>query len=199
MQAAGDRLFVKLDYSAAEKSYAKAIQAAPDRPDPYVRLAMTKAARGDLRAAVAYLKQMTEVDPTYPGRSDSLDALYGHQNGIAKLQLKQRVADWTKEDIHDTDRIYLLAAMLYFDRDNRFRTLLETAVKLDGERPCYRAFLEAALPAEQAATAPTPDEIDALTLPAQPAAPAPLKVPQASTPPPAPLLLPPTLPKVPSP
>lgn len=208
MQAAGDRLFVKLDYSAAEKSYAKALQAAPDRPDPYVRLAIAKAARGDMRAAVAYLKQMADVDPTYPSRSDSLDTLFGHQNRIPKIQVKQRVADWTKQDIRDPDRIFLLASMLFFDRDDRFRTLLDTAVKLDGDLAHYRAFLDADLEPDKAAIAPTPDEIDALTgvekAPSpEPAAdplpePAPLKIPAKSSPP-APLLLPPALPPVPMP
>jgi len=208
MQAAGDRLFVKLDYSAAEKSYAKALQAAPDRPDPYVRLAIAKAARGDMRAAVAYLKQMADVDPTYPSRSDSLDTLFGHQNRIPKIQVKQRVADWTKQDIRDPDRIFLLASMLFFDRDDRFRTLLDTAVKLDGDLAHYRAFLDADLEPDKAAIAPTPDEIDALTgvekAPTpEPAAdplpePSPLKIPAKSSPP-APLLLPPTLPPVPMP
>jgi len=210
MQAAGDRLFAKLDYSAAEKSYAKALQAAPDRPDPYVRLAMAKAARGDMRAAVSYLKQMADVDPTYPSRSASLDTLFGHQNGIPKIQVKQRVADWTKQDIRDPDRIFLLASMLFFDRDDRFRTLLDTAVKLDGDLAHYRAFLDAAPITEKTAIAPTPDEIDALTgvekAPApEPApdplpesSPAPLKIP-AKPSPPAPLLLPPTLPPVPMP
>lgn len=211
MQAAGDRLFVQLDYSAAEKSYAKALQAAPDRPDSYVRLAITKAARGDLRAAVTYLKQMSDVDPSYLSRSDSLDTLFGHRNGIAKVQLKQRVADWTKQDIRDPDRIFLLASMLFFDRDDRYRTLLDTAVKLDGDQSHYRAFLDAALVADQDAIAPTPDEIDALTgvekapepepavnvLPAS--EPAPLKIPAKIPTPPAPLLLPKNLPPVPKP
>ena len=211
MQAAGDRLFAKLDYSAAEKSYAKALQAAPDRPDPYVRLAIAKAARGDVRAAVAYLKQMADVDPTYPGRSDSLDTLFGQQNGLSKLQLKQRAADWTKQDIRDPDRIFLLAAILYFDRDDRFRTLLDTAVKLDGDQAYYRAFLDAVPVASNTAIAPTPDEIDALTgvekAPApEPAAdlvpdsgPVPLTIPAKPKSPPAPLLLPPNLPPIPKP
>ena len=210
MQAAGDRLFAKLDYSAAEKSYAKALQAAPDRPDSYVRLAIAKAARGDMRAAVAYLKQMADVDPTYPSRSDSLDTLFGHQHGLSKLQVKQRVADWTKQDIQDPDRIFLLASMLFFDGDDRFRTLLDTAVKLDGDLAHYRAFLDAAPAIDKTAIAPTPDEIDALSgvekapEPEPVAGPlpkpglAPLKVP-AKPAPPAPLLLPPSLPPVPMP
>ena len=193
LQAAGDRLFANLDYSAAERSYAKSLQAAPDRPEPYVRLAVAKASRGDFRTAVAFLKQMTDVDPNYPGRVDSLDQLFGLQNGVSKLQLKQRVADWTKVDIRDTDRIFLLGVVLFLDGDDRFRTLLDTGVKLEGEQPHLRAFLNAAPARDKSVPAPTPEEIDALTQ----------EVPAAVQPPkpgaaPGPLLLP-TLPNLPVP
>ena len=166
LQDAGDRLFSALDYAAAEKSYAKSLQAAPDRPEPYVRLAVTKAARGNFRSAVAYLKQMADVDPSYPGRADSLGRLFGHQNGISKLQMKQGVAEWTTVDIRDPDRIFLLGTMLFLDGDDRFRTLLDTAVKLEGDQPYLSAFLDATPAQDNNLPAPTPDEIDALTAPA---------------------------------
>ncbi len=185
LQDAGDRLFANLDYSAAEKSYAKSVQAAPDRPDPYVRLAVAKSARGDFRGAVSLLKQMADVDASYPGRADSLDRLFGVQNGVSKVQLKQRVADWTKVDVRDSDRVFLLGIVLFLDGDDRFRTLLDTALKLEGEQPYLRAFLDSP-PAEDAATpAPTPEEIEALSQPE----------PVRSQP----LLLPPVLPEPPAP
>jgi hypothetical protein len=183
LQDAGDRLFAKLDYSAAEKIYAKSVQAAPDRPEPYVRLAMAKAARGDFRAAVSFLKQMADVDATYPGRADSLNRLFGLQNGVSKLQLKQRVADWTKIDVRDPDRVFLLGIVLFLDGDDRYRTLLDTALKLEGEQPYLRAFLDVTPAQDAARPAPTPDEIDALPQPA----------------PARPLLLPPALPEPPAP
>ena len=141
LQDAGDRLFQKLDYFAAEKSYAKSLQAAPDRPEPYVRLAMAKAARGDFRAAVSYLKQVTEIDATYPARVDSLGELFGHQNGVARLRLKQQVADWTNVDVRDPDRLYLLGVVLFLEGDDRFKTILDTAVKLEGNKGYLTAFL----------------------------------------------------------
>ena len=185
LQDAGDRLFANLDYSAAEKSYAKSVQAAPDRPEPYVRLAVAKAARGDFRAAVSFLKQMAEVDATYPVRADSLDRLFGLQNGVSKVQLKQRVADWTKVDVRDPDRVFLLGIVLFLDGDDRFRTLLDTALKLEGEQPYLRAFLDATPAQDTVRPAPTPDEIDGLN-PPEP-------IPQR------PLLLPPALPEPPAP
>ena len=185
LQDAGDRLFANLDYSAAEKSYAKSVQAAPDRPEPYVRLAMAKAARGDFRAAVSFLKQMADVDATYPGRADSLNRLFGLQNGVSKVQLKQRVADWTKVDVRDPDRVFLLGIVLFLDGDDRFRTLLDTCLKLDGEQPYLRAFLDATPAQDAARPAPTPDELDAL--------------PQPEPAPAQPLLLPPNLPEPPAP
>jgi hypothetical protein len=185
LQDAGDRLFGNLDYSAAEKSYAKSVQAAPDRPEPYVRLAMAKAARGDFRGAVSFLKQMADVDANYPGRADSLDKLFGHQNGVSKVQLKQRVADWTKVDVRDPDRVFLLGIVLFLDGDDRFRTLLDTALKLEGEQPYLRAFLDATPAQDSSKPAPTPDEIDALSNPVLTPA--------------EPLLLPPNLPAPPAP
>jgi hypothetical protein len=143
LQEAGDRLFQKLDYFAAEKSYTKSMQAAPDRPEPYVRLAMAKAARGDLRAAVSYLKQVTDVDSTYPARADSLGELFGPQNGVARLRLKQQVADWANVDVRDPDRLYLLGVVLFLEGDDRFKTILDTAVKLEGEKSYLMAFVNA--------------------------------------------------------
>lgn len=185
LQDAGDRLFANLDYSAAEKSYAKSIQAAPDRPEPYVRLAVAKAARGDFRAAVSFLKQMADVDPSYPSRADSFDTLFGPQNGVSKLQLKQRVADWTKVDVRDSDRVFLLGIVLFLDGDDRFRTLLDTCVKLEGEQPYLRAFLDSPPAVDHSQPAPTPDEIDGFSQPEPAAA--------------NPLLLPPRLPEPPAP
>lgn len=185
LQDAGDRLFANLDYSAAEKSYAKSVQAAPDRPEPYARLAVTKAARGDFRGAVNFLKQMAEVDVTYPNRADSLATLFGPQNGVSKLQLKQRVADWTKVDVRDSDRVFLLGIVLFLDGDERFRTLLDTCLKLEGEQPYLRAFLDSTPAVDNAKLAPTPEEIDALSPP----------MPVLANP----LLLPPRLPEPPAP
>ena len=190
LQDAGDRLMVALDYSAAERSYAKSIIAAPDRPEPYARIAVAKAARGDFRGAVSFLKQMVDVDPSYPGRADSLMTLFGHQNGIAKVQLKQHVADWTKIDVRDPDRIFLLGIMLFLDGDERFRTLLDTNVKIEGEKPYLKAFLDTTPAREVDTPAPTPDEIDALTAPQLP----PAEPEQAPQPTPAKPLLLPTLP-----
>ena len=146
---------------------------------------MAKAGRGDFRGAVSFLKLMADVDAKYPGRADSLDKLFGHQNGVSKVQLKQRVADWTKVDVRDPDRVFLLGIVLFLDGDDRFRTLLDTAVTLEGENPYLRAFLDATPAQDNSKPAPTPDEIDALSQPA----PVPAK----------PLLLPPNLPVPPAP
>lgn len=143
LQDAGDRLFQRLDYFAAEKSYAKAMQAAPDRPEPYLRLAIAKAARGDFRSAVTYIRQIADIDATYPGRADSMGVLFGHQNGIARLKLKQSVADWTNVDVRDPDRLYLLGVILFLEGDDRFKTILDTAVKLEGDKSYLTIFLNA--------------------------------------------------------
>lgn len=188
LQDVGDRLMARLDYAAAAQSYAKSLQAAPDRAAPYVRLGLAKAARGDFRGAVSYLKQMSEVDPTHPTQVDSLERILGEQNGVAKVQLKQRVADWTKTDVRDPDRIFLLGVLLFLDGDDRFRTLLETAQKIDGDQPYLRAFLDSTpVQASVPVSAITPDEIDAVTAPK-----APDEIPAPATLPPSkPLLLPP--------
>ena len=183
-------------------------QAAPDRPDPYVRLALTKAAQGDFVGAVSFAKLMADVDPTYPGRAESLEQLLGHQNGVSRLQIKQKVADWTKIDVRDPDRVFLLGLVLFLDGDERFRTLLETAVKLGGDQPHLKAFLDSVPARDRDAVAPTPDEIDALAAPklgaARPLNPVPRPVPvpakaKPTLPAPLPLLLPPSLPEPPAP
>lgn len=140
LQEAGDRLFQRLDYAAAAKSYAAALKAAPDRPDPYLRLAITRIARKDFRQAITYLRTMIEIDPSYPSRAVSLGEMFGNQNGISRLQLKQGVADWTNADVRDPERLFLLGVVLFLEGDERFKTILDTAVKLEGEKPYLTAF-----------------------------------------------------------
>lgn len=184
MQGIGDRFLKKRDFAAADKSYRSAIVSAPDRVDPYLRQALVKVARDDYRGAVTILREAVSVDPVFPARAETLDAILGPELHGLKVELKQKAADWTRVNIRDSDRLFLLGVLLFLDHDGRCHTLFDTAIKLSGEREHLMAFRQAELPA--IAGAPLPE------LPLPPEAPliAPEAVPENEPAPRVPLLVP---------
>ncbi len=184
MQGIGDRFLRDRDFTAAEKSYRSAIESAPDRPEPYVRLALVKVARDDYRGAVAALREAITVDPRFPERAESLDLILGPEQHGTKVQLKQKVADWTKVNVRDADRLFLLAVLMFLDGDNRCHTLLDTAIQLDGGREHLTAFREATVSSRPGVNVP-----GLLELPGE-EAPPPEATPEGRPLPRAPLLVP---------
>lgn len=153
-QTQGDLQFQMMNYLAASERYRKAIDAARDRPDPRYRLAVSLAARGRYLEAVDQMKLATAIDPTFFQHSATLDEVFGAQNAFEKARVKERVAEWTLQDVRDPNRLFLLGAFLYLDNDPQAQTILETAVMLTGQEPFLLAFLAPrAVPVSQPAAA----------------------------------------------
>jgi hypothetical protein len=145
-QAQGDEQLRQLNYLAAAQRYRKAISAARDRAEPRYRLGVAMAARGEFIEAVKQFKLAVELDSAWVEDPERLEELLGEQNVLEKAAVKARVAEWTHEDVRDADRLFLLGVILYLDGDDRSRTLLETAMLLEGETEHLVAFLNPLAP-----------------------------------------------------
>lgn len=141
LQHEGDLLLKNLQYNVAARRYREAIAAAPDRAEPYFRLGVAAAADGDFVEAVRQMKFGLQLDAGWPRTAVRLDELLGNDNLLARTLVKQRVADWTREDIRDPDRLFLLGVLLHLDGDERSQVLFESAARLGGMSYPLAAFL----------------------------------------------------------
>lgn len=141
LQHEGDLQLKNLQYGVAARRYEEAIEAAPDRAEPYFRLAIAAAANRNFTDAVRQLKLGLQLDPDWPRTAPGLEELIGADNLIARTLVKQRVAEWTLEDIRDPDRQFLLGVLLHLDGDDRSRSLFDSAARLGGISFHLAAFL----------------------------------------------------------
>lgn len=140
-QTQGDLQLQQLNYYAASERYRKAVDAARDRADPRYRLAVTLAARSRFAEAADQLKLAGQLDPTWPQHATSLTQLFGERNNFEKTRVKQRVAEWTLQDARDPNRLLVLGALLYMDDDPNAKTLIDTAILLEGQQSYLTTFL----------------------------------------------------------
>lgn len=167
-QAQADEWFVKANYLQAFARYKQASSAAPDRPEPRFRMAVTLAAMREFGSAVDELKRLIRLDPGWPAHGDRLDDLFGADHSISKNVLLHKVSAWVREDVRDPDRLFLMGVLLHFNEDaDKAKTFFETAsLLLGGDAEYVNAFLtpaaprEGAAPRAPAADAPAAEEED---------------------------------------
>jgi hypothetical protein len=127
-QAQADEWFVKANYLQAFARYKQASSAAPDRPEPRFRMAVTLAAMQEYGPAVDELKRLVRLDPEWPAHGDRLDELFGADHNISKNVLLHKVSRWVREDVRDPDRLFLMGVLLHFNEDaDKAKTFFETA------------------------------------------------------------------------
>jgi hypothetical protein len=100
------------------------------------------------------------LDSSWPSTGESLDALFGENNQVAKLSLISRASTWMREDPRDPDRPFLLAILHYFNED------IEKAL------PLFESARQLGEPAEY---------VDPFVAPEQPQLGAPVNVPPPAT------------------
>jgi hypothetical protein len=156
LQHLGDLSLKNLQYGTAAGKYEQAIAAAPDRADPYFRLGIAEAARSRFDAAVRQFKLGLQLDPAWASTGATLDELLGDGKLLPKTEIKQRIVDWTWEDIRDPDRLFLLGVIQHFDGDaESAHVLFETAARLGGMKEHLSAFLRTGQVAANPAAQPT--------------------------------------------
>ncbi len=172
-QQQGDQLLSQLEYHRASQRYREAIDAAPERAEPHLHLAIALAGMKDFDEAASELKQGLDLDSDWPQTGRSLVELLGEQNIVGRIQLKQRVAEWTLKDVHDADRLFLLGTLLHLDGErDKAQILLSTAQELVGLRNHLAAFSgQASDPVALGGSSPpvmNPSPFDAMQRPTPP-------------------------------
>jgi hypothetical protein len=143
-QAQGDEYFAKQNYLQAYGHYKQAVAATPGRTEPRFRLALALAATTNYGQAVDEIKRAMRINPNWPRDGVSLDELFGADNIIAKNAVLHKVAGWVREDIRDSDRLFLMGVLLHFNEDtDKSHTFFEAASALSPNAAYAQAFLEA--------------------------------------------------------
>src|SRR5262249_14221680 len=129
--AQGDMWFRKQNYIQAFARYKNAATEAPDLATPHFRMALPLTAQRRFETAIAEIKSGLARDRSWAVTGESLDDLFGEDNQLAKSSLIHVVADWSRADIRDSERLFLLGVLLHFnDEPDRANTVLTTAAKL---------------------------------------------------------------------
>ncbi len=166
-QAQGDEYFAKQNYLQAYGHYKQAVSATPGRTEPRFRMALALAATTNYSRAVDEIKTAMRINPNWPRDGASLDELFGIDNNIAKNAVLHKVAGWVREDIRDSDRLFLMGVLLHFNDDtDKSQTFFEAAHALAPNAAYAQAFLDAEddaqarRPAEEPRPAPPEDDAD---------------------------------------
>lgn len=141
-QARGDYWFGKQEYPKALERYRRAVDEAPDRAEARFRLGFALTAVGSYREAVAQFRKGLRLEPSWPVTGESLTAVFGEEQRLAKSSIMHQVTRWVRDDIRDPDRLFLLGVLLHFDgREDDAQTVFQTAQRLSGGGDHLRAFL----------------------------------------------------------
>lgn len=106
-QASGDDAFRKSDYATAEVFYATAINTAPDRRAPYLRMAIVRIALTDFPNATSYLKAGLAMESDASRPWCTAEELYG-QKAVERARLHGGpLWNWLAERPLSADRLLL--------------------------------------------------------------------------------------------
>lgn len=167
-QSIGDEKFRKQLWAQAYIDYRAAVDTAPDRAEAHYRLGFVFVALQHYGSAVREFKRGVFLDPTLPQTGAKLAIVFGAHSQIVRTSLMHKVAEWLRDDIRDSDRLFLLGVMLHFEDDTRGREVFEAAQRMAslGEKSTDHITAFLSLPVEQpAGPQPVPGGIDLPPLP----------------------------------
>jgi tetratricopeptide (TPR) repeat protein len=113
-QSQGDTAFRKEDYVTAEESYRDAIQRAPDRRSPWIRMALLQIAIRNFPAAAQNLKTALSITDDRARAWVSADELYGQQTAERARTHGSELWNWLAERPLSADRLLLAGAFQKF-------------------------------------------------------------------------------------
>ena len=113
-QSQGDTAFRKEDYVTAEESYRDAIQRAPDRRSPWIRMALLQIAIKNFPAAAQNLKTALSITDDRARAWVSADELYGQQTAERARSHGSELWNWLAERPLSADRLLLAGAFQKF-------------------------------------------------------------------------------------
>jgi hypothetical protein len=133
-QNLGDQLLRQQYWTKAYVHYRNAADLTPERPEAHFRLGLSFAALKQYSSAIREFKRSLDLDPTLPQSGETLSTILGNEVVVWRSTVLSAVADWTREDVRDMDRLFLLGLMLHFDEDPRGSEILEAARRLQDSR-----------------------------------------------------------------
>ncbi len=204
-QARGDARFRDQKWKSAYGDYREAADTAPDRAPAYLRLGLAAAMLDDFATAAQSFKRAVHLDPELARTMPRLVDLFGSENRVALNSLISRATEYSRQDIRDPDRLFLMGVLLTMNDDPRAQEFFETGLRLAGRGQHFTAFLQAGTPPaghvgtqfpglgapNRSQTTPQPPAADSELfqppLTTSPLAPAPLPEPPATSTPALPL------------
>lgn len=132
IQWMGDENMKKLQWTQAYINYRNAVITAPDRPEVQVRMALTSIIMNRFPEAVLAFKQALSLDPSTGRSGETFESIFGVESQTIRAEMVQDVANWTKQNVKDQDRLFLLGMALLYTGDGRSTEILQAALKLPG-------------------------------------------------------------------
>jgi tetratricopeptide (TPR) repeat protein len=129
-QSIGDEKVRKQLWAQAYIDYRAAVDTAPDRAEAHYRLGYVFVALRQYASAVREFKRGVFLDPTLPQTGARLVTVFGPNSQIVRNSILHKVGDHLREDIRDSDRLFLFAVMLHFEDDPRARDVFEAAQRM---------------------------------------------------------------------
>lgn len=138
--AEGDRLLREGEPGQAYLRYLRDQRDEGDRGEVYFRQAFALVAMGRYSHAVAKLKRGVQVDPEIPIRAANFEEAFGTENTEQSAEILNRAQRWMNEAPRDPDRLFLLGALLHFEKDSKSSEFIEAAWNLTDHRQHLKAF-----------------------------------------------------------
>lgn len=113
-QSQGDTAFRKEDYAGAEENYRNAIERAPDRRSPWIRMALLQIAIGNFPVAAQHLKTALSITNDRARAWVSADELYGQQTAQRARTHGSELWNWLAERPLSADRLLLAGTFQKF-------------------------------------------------------------------------------------
>lgn len=161
----GDDKLQTQQWVQAYINYRNAVEAAPDRAEAHVRLGFASLAMNRYAEAVREFKRALLLDPLTGKTGETLSSVFGPESQPVREAMLRDVPRWTRENLRDQDRLFLLGFVLHYNEDNRSREILKAALRLPGPNDHLLALLKPGPPRAPAAPpqppAESPDETPA--------------------------------------
>ncbi len=148
-QKLGDETLRQQLWTKAYVHYRNAADLAPERAEAHFRLGLAFASLKQFASAIRAFKRSLDLDPTLPQSGETLPTIFGADNKLVQTLILPTVADWTREDLRDNDRLFLLGLLLHFDEDPRGSEILEAALRTGGADEHILAFVSPANPTHE--------------------------------------------------
>ena len=133
MESFGDDNLKNQQWMQAYVNYRNAVITAGDRAVAHAKLGLSCVMLQRFPEAVVELKRALAIDPSLPQSSESLSSLLGPDSQSVRADVLKNVANWTKADLRDQDRLFLLGLVLHYDQDVRSDEILAAAMRLPGD------------------------------------------------------------------